>query len=116
MCIRDRTSTVIGTILTIIGPDKLSEMTDIITAGIMTSIDLDKIASIGLTLVAIYVISAILTFAQGYIMATITQKVSKNLRSDISKKINKLPMSYYNNNTTGDLLSREMCIIDRYND
>lgn len=39
-------------------------------------------------------------------MATITQKVSKNLRSDISKKINKLPMSYYNNNTTGDLLSR----------
>ena len=100
------TSAVIGTILTIIGPDKLSEMTDIITAGIMTSIDLDKIASIGLTLVAIYVISAILTFAQGYIMATITQKVSKNLRSDISKKINKLPMSYYNNNTTGDLLSR----------
>lgn len=90
------TSAVIGTILTIIGPDKLSEMTDIITAGIMTSIDLDKIASIGLTLVAIYVISAILTFAQGYIMATITQKVSKNLRSDISKKINKLPMSYYN--------------------
>lgn len=39
-------------------------------------------------------------------MATVTQKVSKGLRSDISKKINKLPMSYYNNNTTGDLLSR----------
>ena len=65
------TSAVIGTILTIIGPDKLSEMTDIITAGIMTSIDLDKIASIGLTLVAIYVISAILTFAQGHIITII---------------------------------------------
>ena len=99
-------SAVIGTVLSLIGPDKLSEMTDIITAGIMTSIDLEKITSIGLTLVAIYVVSAILTFAQGYIMATVTQKVSKGLRSDISKKINKLPMSYYNNNTTGDLLSR----------
>ena len=99
-------SAVIGTVLSLIGPDKLSEMTDIITAGIMTSIDLEKITSIGLTLVAIYVVSVILTFAQGYIMATVTQKVSKGLRSDISKKINKLPMSYYNNNTTGDLLSR----------
>lgn len=99
-------SAVIGTILSLIGPDKLSEMTDIITEGIMGNIDIDKITSIGLTLVVIYVISAILTFTQGYIMATITQKVSKSLRSDISKKINKLPMSYYNNNTTGDLLSR----------
>ena len=99
-------SAVIGTVLSLIGPDKLSEMTDIITAGIMTSIDLEKITSIGLTLVAIYVVSVILTFAQGYIMATVTQKVSKGLRSDISKKINKLPMSYHNNNTTGDLLSR----------
>ena len=99
-------SAIIGTVLSLIGPDKLSEMTDIITEGIMTSIDLEKIKSIGLILVAIYVISAILTFTQGYIMATVTQKVSKRLRSDISKKINKLPMSYYNNNTTGDLLSR----------
>lgn len=99
-------SSVIGTILSLIGPDKLSEMTDIITDGIMTNIDLEKITSIGLTLVAIYVLSVILTFSQGYIMATVTQKVSKGLRSDISKKINKLPMSYYNNNTTGDLLSR----------
>lgn len=99
-------SAIIGTVLSLIGPDKLSEMTDIITEGIMNSIDLEKIKSIGLILVAIYVISAILTFTQGYIMATVTQKVSKRLRSDISKKINKLPMSYYNNNTTGDLLSR----------
>ena len=106
------TSAVIGAILTLIGPDKLSEMTDIITEGIMTNNDSDKIASIGLTLVALYVISAALTFSQGYIMATITQKVSKSLRSDISKKINRLPMSYYNNNTTGDLLSRVTNDID----
>lgn len=106
------TSAVIGAILTLIGPDKLSEMTDVITEGIMTNIDLDKIASIGLMLVALYVISAALTFSQGYIMATITQKITKSLRSDISKKINRLPMSYYNNNTTGDLLSRVTNDID----
>lgn len=97
---------IIGTVLTLIGPDKLSEMTDIITAGIMTSIDLDKILSIGLTLVAMYCASAILSFSQGYIMATVTQRISKRLRRDISQKINRLPMSYYNNTTTGDLLSR----------
>lgn len=99
-------SAVIGTILSLFGPDKLSEMTDVMTQGLMGNMDMDKITSIALTLVIIYVISAILTFAQGFIMATVTQKVSKNLRSDISKKINKLPMSYYNRNTKGDLLSR----------
>ncbi|WP_195989370.1 ABC transporter ATP-binding protein [Clostridium sp. D53t1_180928_C8] len=97
---------VIGTILSLFGPDKLSEMTDIMAAGLMGNMDMTKIISIGLTLVTIYVFSAILNLIQGYIMATITQKISKNLRSDISKKINRLPMSYYNNNTTGDLLSR----------
>ncbi|MFQ6792564.1 MAG: ABC transporter ATP-binding protein [Thomasclavelia sp.] len=97
---------IFGTVLTLIGPDKLSELTDIITAGIMTGIDLDKVTEIGLTLVAFYVASVILTFSQHYIMATVTQKVSKQMRSDISKKINRLPMSYFNQHSTGDILSR----------
>lgn len=97
---------IFGTVLTLIGPDKLSELTDIITAGIMTGIDLDKVTEIGLTLVIFYVASAILTFSQHYIMATVTQKVSKQMRSDISKKINRLPMSYFNQHSTGDILSR----------
>ena len=99
-------SAVIATILTLLGPDKLSEMTDVITSGILTSIDMEKVTSIGLTLVVIYGISLVLNLTQGYIMATVTQRVSKSLRKDISKKINKLPMWYYNNTTTGDLLSR----------
>ena len=99
-------SAIIGAILSLFGPDKISEMTDVITEGLMGSIDMNKITSIGVTLVAIYGISTVLNLSQGYIMATITQKVSKSLRSDISRKINKLPMSYYKNNTTGDLLSR----------
>ncbi len=100
------TSAVIGTILTLLGPDKLSEMTDVITSGILTNIDMEKVTSIGLTLVVIYGISLVLNLTQGYIMATVTQRVSKSLRKDISKKINKLPMWYYNSSTTGDLLSR----------
>ena len=95
-----------GTILTILGPDKLSDLTKVITEGIATGIDMERIKSIGLTLVAFYVGSAVLSFGQQFIMATVTQNVTKQLRSDISGKINRLPMSYYNKTSTGDVLSR----------
>ena len=97
---------VAGTILTILGPDKLSDLTKVITEGIATGIDMDRVKSIGLTLVAFYVGSAILSFGQQFIMATVTQNVTKQLRSDISGKINRLPMAYYNKTSTGDVLSR----------
>ncbi len=97
---------VMGTVLTLIGPDKLSELTDLITKGIVTGIDLDGVARIGLTLVTFYGLSFLLSLIQGMVMATITQNVSKQLRGDISVKINRLPMWFYNNTTTGDVLSR----------
>lgn len=97
---------VAGTILTILGPDKLSDLTKVITEGIATGIDMERVKSIGLTLVAFYVSSAILSFGQQFIMATVTQNVTKQLRSDISGKINRLPMAYYNKTSTGDVLSR----------
>ena len=97
---------IVGTVLTLIGPDKLSDLTDLITEGIMTGIDMDAIAKIGFTLVAFYAASMILSAVQGWIMATVTQKVSQRLRSDISVKINRLPMWYYNKTSTGDVLSR----------
>lgn len=97
---------VAGTILTILGPDKLSDLTKVITEGIATGIDMERVKSIGLTLVAFYVGSAILSFGQQFIMATVTQIVTKQLRSDISVKINRLPMAYYNKTSTGDVLSR----------
>ncbi|WP_342566282.1 ABC transporter ATP-binding protein [Paenibacillus sp. FSL R7-0345] len=95
-----------GTILTLLGPDQLSELTDLITAGIATSIDLDAVASIGFFLIFIYSLSAVLSLGQGLIMSMVTQKVSKSLRKDLSHKMNRLPISYYNNSTTGDILSR----------
>jgi len=95
-----------GTVLTLVGPDKLSELTDLVQNGLMTGIDLSAVAAIGITLVIIYGISTILSLIQGVVMATVTQKVCKSLRSNISGKINRLPISYYNRTTTGDVLSR----------
>ena len=92
---------------TILGPDKLSDLTKVITEGIATGIDMERVKSIGLTLVAFYVGSAILSFGQQFIMATVTQNVTKQLRSDISGKIDRsAPMAYYNKTSTGDVLSR----------
>lgn len=96
----------IGSFLTLLGPDKLSELTNLIQNGIMTGIDISAVAKIGITLVVIYGIGTLLSMAQGLIMANVTQRVSKNLRTDISEKINRLPMWFYNKTTTGDVLSR----------
>jgi ATP-binding cassette subfamily B protein len=97
---------VCGTILTLMGPDKLSDMTDCITDGMLTGIDMDKVFGIGITLVIMYVAGYVMTATQGWTMATITQRVTRQMRSDISRKINRLPMSYYNKTSTGDVLSR----------
>lgn len=95
-----------GTVLTLMGPDKLSELTNIITEGLMTGIDLDAVSTVGFTLVAFYATGALLSLIQGWTMASVTQKVTRRLRGDISHKINLLPMWFYNKTTTGDILSR----------
>ena len=95
-----------GTVLTLLGPDKLSEMTKEISNGLLTGVDMDAVGKIGFTLVAFYVCGSVLSLAQQWIMATVTQNISKKLRGDISGKINRLPMSYYSRSTTGDILSR----------
>lgn len=98
----------VGTVCTLAGPDKLSDMTDAIMDGIApgTSINMDKVMQIGLLLVGLYALSYVLSAVQGWIMATVTQRVSQSLRFDISHKINRLPMWFYNRTTTGDVLSR----------
>lgn len=95
-----------GSAITVYSPDRLSEITDLITQGIMTGIDIDRIKEIGILLVGLYLISIILSYSQSFIMATITQKTTNKLRSDISNKINRLPLKYYDKNTVGDVLSR----------
>lgn len=96
----------IGSVLTIIGPDYIKKMTSLIQEGIMGEMNLAAIGRVGWILVVIYVISALFSYGQSFIMATVTQIISKNLRRDISAKINHLPLKYFDSTTLGDILSR----------
>lgn len=69
-------------------------------------IDLEKVGRIMVWLIGLYILSALFTYVQSYVMAGVAQKVSYRLRKDISEKINKLPLSYYDKRTHGDVLSR----------
>lgn len=95
-----------GNILTIIGPNRLAAMTDIVSEGIENSVNMEAVTRIGLSLIVIYAFSGLFNLLQGWIMVTVTQTISQRLRSDISYKINKLPMSYFSKTTVGDTLSR----------
>jgi ATP-binding cassette subfamily B protein len=104
----------IGTTFTIIGPDQIGKMTNeiqaviivLMTTGQEIGVDLEKVSQIGLLLVILYASSAGLNFIQGYVMATVTQNIGKNMRTDISRKINKLPLKYFDKVSFGDILSR----------
>ncbi len=105
----------IGTVLQIVGPDKLKEMTNEIMKGLpalvngkqlLGAIDLSAVKSIAFLLVAFYAGSTVLSFIQSYMMATITQKISKNMRTGISQKINRMPLKYFDKVSYGDVLSR----------
>ena len=96
-----------GTILNLLGPGKLSELTKYIQDGLFAgAVDLDAVLKIGITLICFYATSWLLSALQGWLMATVTQRVSRTMRGDISHKINRLPMSYFNRTSTGDVLSR----------
>ena len=95
-----------GTVFTILGPDKISEMTNAISAGLYGSIDMKLISTIAFTLVAFYSSSIILSYFQNFIMTTVTQRITYKLRKDISKKINNLPLKYFDTPNHGDILSR----------
>ncbi|MCL2003445.1 MAG: ABC transporter ATP-binding protein/permease [Oscillospiraceae bacterium] len=105
----------IGTVFQFIGPDKLSDMTDEIMKGlpaiidgmpVLGAIDMGAVTSIALLLVFFYGASAILSFAGSYIMATVTARISKNMRTGISQKINKIPLKYFDKTSVGDVISR----------
>ena len=97
---------IISSIFSIIGPDKLSDITDEITKGLITGINLDKVKEIGIFLITIYSLGAIFSYIQGFIMAIVTNRCAKKLRTEISDKINKLPLKYFDKNSYGDVLSR----------
>lgn len=95
-----------GSILNLIGPGKVADMTNLITQGMMGSIDVEAVVRIAALLVCLYGLGWLFSVIQGVIMATVTQRVSKSLRTDISQKINRLPLRYFDQTSTGNILSR----------
>ena len=97
---------VAGAVLTIIGPNLLSQITDLISDALGGEIDLAAIGHIGVILLVIYGLSAVFTYVEHYIMATVTLELSRDMRQDLSRKINRVPMSYFSKVSYGDILSR----------
>ena len=99
---------IISSGITVYGPDRISAITNTISSALrhMTDVDVDKIASISLQLACLYVVGAVVSYAQQYILSTIIQRFSQRMRHEISEKINRVPLSYFDAHTQGDTLSR----------
>ena len=95
-----------GVVLTIIGPNQLSKITQYIIDGITTGINMEAIARTALFLLGLYVLSAIFSFLQHFILATVTLRLSNRLRADIFDKVNRAPMKLFGRIPYGDILSR----------
>ena len=101
-----------STIFNVAGPKILGKATTALSEGLMKkiqgtgSIDFHKIGLILLIVLALYLASALFSFVQGWIMTGITQKVCYRLRREISEKINRMPMKYFESRTYGEVLSR----------
>lgn len=106
-----------GTVLTIVSPNLIKELTNIITKAIPIlvdgayinvgqSVDISAVVNICILLVVFFALSFVFSYLQGFIMSTVTQRISKKMRRDISTKINRLPLKYIDSTTYGDVLSR----------
>lgn len=103
---------IVGAVLTLIGPDKLGEVTDLIKEGLTGQMNIPAIVNVAVLLAVLYGLGFVVNYVQGFIMATVTQRVTQNMRRDISRKVNKLPLRYFDSHTTGDTLSRVTNDID----
>ena len=97
---------IISSIFSIIGPGKVRDIINEITIGLTSTINMEVIKDITLFLAVMYVLGAIFHYVEEYLMAIMTNKLSKNLRNKISVKINKIPLKYFDSTSYGDILSR----------
>ena len=113
-------SAVAGTIFNIVGPKVLSKATTEIFNGLVSKvsggagIDFHKVGVILLILLGLYCVSALFSFIQGYIMSGISQKLSFRMRKEISEKINRMPLAYFESKTVGEVLSRITNDVDTF--
>ncbi|PMR93598.1 ABC transporter [Streptococcus intermedius] len=97
---------ILSSVITVYGPIKLKEITNLITEGMRSRIDLKAISNIALFLAVLYVVGAVLNYMQSFIISSVVQHFSKRLRTAIAEKINKLPLRYFDSHSQGDTLSR----------
>jgi ATP-binding cassette subfamily B protein len=115
------TLAVASTVFSILGPKVLGTATDELFTGLMAkiagtgNINFDKIGAIIMNLMVLYIISALLSYLQGFAMSKVTANVTKKLRSDINGKIHKLPLRFFDTTTHGEVLSRITNDVDTIN-
>ncbi|MCL2526701.1 MAG: ABC transporter ATP-binding protein/permease [Coriobacteriia bacterium] len=111
----------IGAVFQVMGPNMLGHMTNEIIKGlpalvdgkpVLGAIDMGAVSKIAWTLVALYLGAGFFIFIENFLMATITARISGNMRSDISEKINRLPLRYFDNTSIGDVISRTTNDVD----
>ncbi len=105
-------TTIIGGFFGILGPQLIGDMITAVTDGVKMTAqgvvflpNFDKITQLGLTLIALYFASALFNYIQGWIMTTISQKITFKMREQLSQKISKLPLKYFDNVETGNIVS-----------
>lgn len=96
----------ISSIITVFGPRKLEEMTNLIGQGMSGNMDLKAISAVGLLLAGLYAFGSVINYLQGFIITTMIQRLSQRLRRAIATKINRLPLAYFDSHSQGDTLSR----------
>lgn len=99
-------SAIFTSIFSIIAPNRIRDLVNVITKGLMTTIDTEKAMNIAVMIIIIYVLSAIFNYIEGVVSATLANKMSQNFRTAMDDKINKLPLRYFDNHSYGDILSR----------
>ncbi|MGZ0041232.1 ABC transporter ATP-binding protein [Paenibacillus ottowii] len=95
-----------GSVFNVIGPDKLSDIANLIQEGIVTGIDINAIEKIVLVLVVLYGLGLIFNYFQGFITVTVSQRLTKKMRTELSQKINHMPLKYFDATSYGNVLSR----------
>ncbi|MGS5020036.1 ABC transporter ATP-binding protein [Paenibacillus sp. JJ1683] len=95
-----------GSVFNVIGPDKLSDIANLIQEGIVTGIDVNAVQKIVLVLVVLYGLGLIFNYFQGFITVTVSQRLTKKMRTELSRKINHMPLKYFDATSYGNVLSR----------
>jgi ATP-binding cassette subfamily B protein len=96
----------IASLLALLGPYYISEMTDLIQEGLSSAMDIEAVRAVGETLILIYLVSGLMTFLENYMMATVSQRSAQMFRTDVSRKMNRIPLRYFDQSSKGDIMSR----------